>query len=148
MCIGPYTVISTRTMNICLQSKFEIWNELANFVAKFTPNFRTWQRNWQVRNELGNNVLKSYLKSTITTLSSLRTLTLGHLTFRTKFTPEYSFWTKAEEQRRDMDSRLAVLSNHRWPKIQQAQDNARKGKNRQVRLRNLFSCSNFLLLPE
>ena len=33
MCIGPYTVISTPTMNICLQSKFELWNELANFVA-------------------------------------------------------------------------------------------------------------------
>jgi hypothetical protein len=67
--IGPYTVSSTPTMNICLQSKFELWNELANFIAKFTPNFRTWQRNWQVRNELGNSVLKSYLKSTIIVLS-------------------------------------------------------------------------------
>jgi hypothetical protein len=57
MCIGPYTVISTPTMNICLQSKFELWNELANFVAKFTPNFRTWQRDWQVRNEPGNSAV-------------------------------------------------------------------------------------------
>ena len=65
MCIGPYTVISTPTMNICLQSKFELWNELANFVAKFPPNFRIWKRNWQVDNKLGNRALKSNMKSTI-----------------------------------------------------------------------------------
>jgi hypothetical protein len=58
-------LISTWTMNICLQTKFKHWNVLANFGAKFTPNFWTWKRNWQVCNELGNRALKSDLKSTI-----------------------------------------------------------------------------------
>jgi hypothetical protein len=53
------------SINICLQTKFKHWNELANFFAKFAPNFRTCKHNWQVRNELGNRALKSDLKSTI-----------------------------------------------------------------------------------